>query len=987
MVCNAGVCSACTANLACATNPDPCLKGITSCTTGTQACVDDPLSPEANGLACGTNLVCYNGVCSPCTAGASCTYNPSPCLAGTTSCSTGTETCLDTATPLPNGTSCGTNLVCNAGTCVSCTAGLACTGNPDPCRLGTTSCATGTQTCVDGTTPAPNGTSCGTNLVCYAGSCVSCTAGLACTTNPDSLCHDGVTSCATGTQTCVDGTAKPNGTSCGSNLVCNAGTCVSCTAGLACTTNPSPACWDGLTSCATGTQTCVDGTAKPNGTACDVDPLQPEVCSGGTCTVCYAGQPCTTNPDTACHDGITSCATGTQTCVDGTAKPNGTTCGVNQVCSAGVCLPCTAGLACTTDPDPCRTGVTSCDTGTSVCVTTSTLEPNGTSCGTNLVCNAGTCVSCTAGLACATNPDTLCHDGTTSCATGTQTCVDGTAKPNGTTCGTNMVCNAGVCTACTAGLACTGNPTPCRVGTTSCATGTQTCVDTATPAADGTSCGTGQTCDAGSCVASRTVTGTRMVTTWGAGTGCTSATPCRTTVVAPDVIGSPFAAVAALVPDGAGGFRRYAGAFSADGSCSIPNVPAGTYLLELVEGAGLVRYVETSSSVVDLGYDVLGRQDLAPATLPTLVTFNLSGLEPWGAGHEIQLASAGADLWDFPPAGGIALGQVSGTVLEDWSAPAVGRPLGLLAATDILYVAQNPSYTATEGVQAYAYWRAAAAAPVSGVALSNGMPATIAAALAPVTRTSTVSVDWRVTEFEALLAGMGPSATPLPASPHELTVEAGAYYQLDPWPEGRGGTPETFRMVRGTATPDVVVTTSIVYGQYAEENLWSEWRSVAFTATVLYTAPGATTPLEARASIGRREPMLPAPPTPIVPAVGTVRSPLVAGSPALGTIPPTGLTPLVSWTAPLAGSPTSYRVTVHRLANDVGATRSAPVATWLVPGTSLGVRIPSGVLQAGGQYYLEIVAQVRAAEAFDVAPVRTPRSVSHATTLTAPFSP
>jgi hypothetical protein len=477
-----------------------------------------------------------------------------------------------------------------------------------------------------------------------------------------------------------------------------------------------------------------------------------------------------------------------------------------------------------------------------------------------------------------------------------------------------------------------------------------------------------------------------MVTTWDGAAGCTSAAPCQSTDVAPDVIGSPFAAVAALVPDGAGGFRRYPGIFQADGSYAIPGVPAGTYLLELVEGSGLVRHVETSASTVDLGYDRLGRSDLAPATLATPVTFELSGLEPWGAGHEIQIASAGADLWDFPPVTGIALDQVSGTVVEDWRTPVVGQPLNLLDPADLLYVAQLPSYTATEGVEAYAYWRAATAAAVPGIAMTDGTPATIDALLAPVTRTSTLAVDWRVTRFEALLGGMGPAAVPATdRPPHELTVEAAPYFQLDPWPEGRGGTPESFRMVRGAATPDVVVTTPIVYGQYADETLWSEWRSATFAATVSYTAAGATTAYEARALVGRREPMLPAPPTPIVPAVGTVEAPLVAGSPALGVIPATGEAPLVSWSPPLAGTPTSTRVTLHRLGVGAsGETTSTPVATWLVAGTS--VQVPSGLLEPGREYYLEIAPQVRAGERFDVAPLRAPRAASHATTLTSPFS-
>src|SRR5438477_6579261 len=98
------------------------------------------------------------------------------------------------------------------------------------------------------TAKAP-GTSCGTNQVCNtAGQCAACTAGQACTTNPNAACLNGVTSCATGVQTCVDGMPKGPGTSCGASMVCDgSGKCVACSAGSACGGNPS-VCKNGVTS-------------------------------------------------------------------------------------------------------------------------------------------------------------------------------------------------------------------------------------------------------------------------------------------------------------------------------------------------------------------------------------------------------------------------------------------------------------------------------------------------------------------------------------------------------------------------------------------------------------------------------------------------------------------------------------------------------------------------------------------------------------------
>ena len=72
------------------------------------------------------------------------------------------------------------------------------------------------------------------------------------------------------------------------------------------------------------------------------------------------------------------------------ALPNGTPCGTNEVCHKGACMACNAGVACT-PADHCHLGETSCSTGVAVCSDTGVDATNGTVCGTNLVCSAGTC--------------------------------------------------------------------------------------------------------------------------------------------------------------------------------------------------------------------------------------------------------------------------------------------------------------------------------------------------------------------------------------------------------------------------------------------------------------------------------------------------------------------------------------------------------------------------------------------------------------------
>ena len=498
MVCNGtGTCVACTAGSGCTGNPSPCKSGVISCTTGAPACVDGPGNIMA-GMSCGSNQVCDgNGFCGTCTQGQSCSGNPGICYNGAASCSTGSSMCVN-GTAKAAGASCGTNMVCNGtGTCIACTAGQSCTGNPTNCRNGTTSCATGAMTCVDGSHKSP-GVNCGTNMVCNGtGMCIACTAGQSCTGNPTS-CKTGTSSCSTGAMTCVDGGNTAAGTTCGPNQVCNgSGTCVACSAGGACTTNPS-VCKNGTTSCSTGAMSCVDGGNKSAGVSCGTN----LVCDGnGACVGCTAGGACTSNPN-VCKNGVYSCATGTMACADGSNKMGGVSCGTNLVCDGnGNCGSCTANQSCTSNPNPCYTGITSCNTGTMVC-NNNTQRPVGVACGPNMVCNsAGTCVNCTAGVSCTTNPN-QCKVGVTQCNTGAMTCVDSGNRPDQTGCNDgqdctyNDVCKNGACI----GSAYSCYPWQCQ--SSSKCDGAGGCTTTNLP--NGTTCGYPDDCTCCSCGSSGT---------------------------------------------------------------------------------------------------------------------------------------------------------------------------------------------------------------------------------------------------------------------------------------------------------------------------------------------------------------------------------------------------------------------------------------------------------------------------------------------------
>jgi hypothetical protein len=123
------------------------------------------------------------------------------------------------------------------------------------------------------------------------------------------------------------------------------------------------------------------------------------------------------------------------------------------------------GMACMPS-NPCLHGVVDCASGTPTCVSTGNL-PDGTSCGMDQVCHAGTCDACTQGAAC--TPSNACHTGTVDCTTGVPACQDtGTSVADGTACGASGICESGTCDPCgasgqhcCAGSGCSGSPLAC----------------------------------------------------------------------------------------------------------------------------------------------------------------------------------------------------------------------------------------------------------------------------------------------------------------------------------------------------------------------------------------------------------------------------------------------------------------------------------------------------------------------------------------------
>ena len=433
-------------------------------------------------------------------------------------------------------------------------------------------------------------------------------------------------------------------------------------------------------------------------------------------------------------------------------------------------------------------------------------------------------------------------------------------------------------------------------------------------------------------------------------------------------------AFAALDPNN--GFAAIAGIGNANGTFSIPNVPAsGTLYVKY----GRNYFVVDGRPTFDLGYELMGRPDYASAiTSPTNLTFSISNMASWQSGDGIGLFSIGGGAaWNWidqtgatnPPGVGATTLNMTGDMTQ---APDPYLPSA--SKGDVSWLLQYTIGTSSGGTQ---YGQLTRYVRDTTINMTDGKPTTMSGTFTAVSPNKTTpSFNLLRSAWASFASTVNPTAS---VSSNFLGVMANYA------PSGAAGidlAPQLASMFKNSATTDVNLGTLAYANPFPSS--WAEMFQVHTSYHVSYMAPGATTALDLYPSVGQQV-LLSGAPTTVSPTLGPAQSIKIGGQSASTQLSGVGLTPTISWSAPAVGTPQAYSVYVYHLTNSNGTTQWSTAAVFYTKATS--VTVPPNVLTSGNTYYIAISALTSGTVDLTYSPYRSRLPYAWANALTATFTP
>ncbi|WP_263452039.1 PKD domain-containing protein [Hyalangium gracile] len=393
------------------------------------------------------------------------------------------------------------------------------------------------------------------------------------------------------------------------------------------------------------------------------------------------------------------------------------------------------------------------------------------------------------------------------------------------------------------------------------------------------------------------------------------------------------------------------GSGQSNGSFTIPNVESTPYLLKFGNA-----YLWATSRSLDLSRAELGRPDVESEPTGTQLAVQISGLAPWQDTDDLEFHSPSTGIgyfsaWDCaaPVFEAPQMGDTSFVGSMDYvtSMRNCGSPPARIDPNrgDVFYASQMVSRTDPVGMQIRELRRSFQTNTLNGATSEDGS-LLLSGTLEPLP-TTTQPVDYRASSFEALSMAAHPTATAYDTLLYIGTLPGhGQYGEYAGWPDLAGA-----RSVAGQG--DLVPM--FTYGNPYPAT-WPRFVTAQTSSRVSYSVEredgSTTTPRAFSVFTFAQEPLSS---QPVIPRVGPPRELRINGVVATGNLANVGLAPLVSWTPPSLGVPTSYSLRLYELViTSSGGTNRLQLTNLTTTQTQL--RLPPGLVVQGKSYYLQVTA-------------------------------
>lgn len=387
---------------------------------------------------------------------------------------------------------------------------------------------------------------------------------------------------------------------------------------------------------------------------------------------------------------------------------------------------------------------------------------------------------------------------------------------------------------------------------------------------------------------------------------------------------------------------------NSDGTASIPEVPDGFYFLQI---GTATMYSGQTASALDIGI-VTGGTGHSLATQVTPIVVNATNMTAWQASDSLVFYSVPAnasyfidpndpDLINPPAVADTAL--TSFTFDSRFTAPFDPYLIKLGDAATMLHLSSKQSANSVPYVSVSEVFTTTMLDQV------DGQTSTITSSFTTSGGTpSTLSLDYPVTTWESLAAGLAPSGvtlTPANATPHSFSLEA------HPGGTGRCCVQNTLSFLSVEVGAGVDTVTGTMGYLVPGDATWGLFGFAASAYRACRVAPGASAQGCVNVVLRRLDPLAAIVGSPLQPNLGPVSNVQIDGAALTANLTGIALTPVVAWTAPALGAPTLYQVTVRIFPPGGG---SQVVAQLRTDATSL--RIPQGILASGKVYALTVHA-------------------------------